>query len=1224
MSDKSISKQVMNVCLIIFLVLNVARGSFSSVRSVIDLSTRISRLTVSHTSAEQVDLYVASTNHLYRLVDSIEGNITTNKELKLKVDLVTGPKSQRYQCAFLTSSSSSSSSSSTGATSQCIKYICDEDSVRSKLLNTIAANRNSQSIDNENRLLLVDEYRQQLVECATTDYGACRLRSLTDLQIIGCNYSAPVIPFSTARGVIVGGGGPTHSSSLYLMVSMENEPQQQQQQRLDKSDFPVFSIRNLEAAEQTALPPTGQQTSKLQLFQLKYPIEYMNYDQTLFDAEFHMRIKYSFKHNGYIYFLFTITNKILTSSCTNIVTAPANNQTESTVVTRMLRICDTSHVAAQASKRDFSEQEAADKFSSVFAQSATNLATLSELVIDCEENGVKYELLQSAHLLSGQGVADPVLFMSFNTTSNQQAGSATCSIRLGSLESHYSNMLRRCLDGDNTHVELISPYSNKATWKAPCRCSMITDYWKNSGQPDDLLNDRKLFCHNDYFNYMNSRQPLTLNAIKVRNEAGNRAAITSLVSLHNHDANIVLVGATVEAKIFMATYNLDTNEAVQYDQVDLLATLGAKSFHKSASHDINLAIADDSQLPVSAGTAIDRSLYATFDHYLFKVDLQHCQQFQTCDSCLSGHNNQNGNPFCGWCVYEQRCVPQHLCKPPADSAELNATSSTWLSRSRYRSECPRILAINPSHYMNPTVLLGATTEFIEFELNLRLLKAADYFCDVNVNLNQFSAKSLSYSTMLNRVQAARIPPTTLQCNLTHIKHKFRQLIRQVPIETKFANLTMQIRALLSSEESTTSGVPTILATTSLYAFNCSYFTRCDQCLSPHLGAGCVWCAANDKCVFNTRLGNEVHNELFASDYEDASCPNELDRMEAASVCTSFALNATTTTTTASQHHHHIIQIPYSAESSISRFTQLSIGSEQHSYPLKLRCFFTKSDEARVQLLGSSELTWTGEVNSLNRRVYDCTCSPHLIEGMRADVAAQSVYLSVWWTTSQTFDDELVHNLTGWNQIRSGETNAALDLFAPDDLLNKKDFIRVDILNCDMKASSCGACMDKELIDLGCGWCRSSSTCSMKKDCGADWMSQLGLSGGTNTYCADPSVEAMSPRCGPAQSGGTQLSLSGTNLGLTHNDVKVRLRPSSDLNDEHNDLECDVISELYTKASRIVCRTQSIGDDPHLEGQYSVYVQTNTQHADAIYSSFNRSKQFLFNYIVSIYWTRVSG
>ena len=372
----------------------------------------------------------------------------------------------------------------------------------------------------------------------------------------------------------------------------------------------------------------------------------------------------------------------------------------------------------------------------------------------------------------------------------------------------------------------------------------------------------------------------------------------------------------------------------------------------------------------------------------------------------------------------------------------------------------------------------------------------------------------------------------------------------MPIETKFANLTMQIRALLSTEGST-SGVPTLLTTASLYAFNCSYFTRCDQCLSAHLGGGCVWCATNAKCVFNTRLDSgEARNNFFAHDYEETSCPNELDRMESTSVCTSFVLNATNTATTSQLHS---IQIPYSAESSISRFTQLSIGSEQHNYPLKFRCFFTKSGDARLQLLGSSELTWTGEVNALNRRVYDCTCSPHLIQGMRADVAAQSVYLSVWWTTSQTLldDDELVHNLTGWNQIRSAETNAALDLFAADDLLNKKDFIRVDILNCDMKASSCGACMEKELIDLGCGWCRSSSTCSMKKDCGADWISQLGLSGGINSYCADPSVEVMSPRCGPAQSGGTQLILTGTNLGFTHNDVKVRLRPSTDLNDDNN-------------------------------------------------------------------------
>src|SRR4051812_25060729 len=58
------------------------------------------------------------------------------------------------------------------------------------------------------------------------------------------------------------------------------------------------------------------------LFQSKYPIEYMNYDQTLINADFHMKIIASFRHDGYVYFLFTITNRILSAqSCSNVVTA---------------------------------------------------------------------------------------------------------------------------------------------------------------------------------------------------------------------------------------------------------------------------------------------------------------------------------------------------------------------------------------------------------------------------------------------------------------------------------------------------------------------------------------------------------------------------------------------------------------------------------------------------------------------------------------------------------------------------------------------------------------------------------------------------------------------------------------------------------------------------------------------------------------------------------------
>lgn len=147
-----------------------------------------------------------------------------------------------------------------------------------------------QLIDSDNRLLLIDERNEHLIECATTDYGGCRLRRLSDLSVIGCNYSAPVIPFSSASGVVLSSGAG-EDSSLYLMISNEYDPAE----RLDKTDFPIFSIRHLAPQQQLQ-----QHAVRIHqpLFQTKYPIESMNYDQTIFSPDFHMKIIYSFKHNG--------------------------------------------------------------------------------------------------------------------------------------------------------------------------------------------------------------------------------------------------------------------------------------------------------------------------------------------------------------------------------------------------------------------------------------------------------------------------------------------------------------------------------------------------------------------------------------------------------------------------------------------------------------------------------------------------------------------------------------------------------------------------------------------------------------------------------------------------------------------------------------------------------------------------------------------------------------
>lgn len=518
------------VCLVI------GQQASNSIESVLELKSRINRLAVSvntnKPSQPEVELFIAGTNHLYKVLDPLQG--PPNGPLKIDVDLTTGPKLQKQQCAFFTEPHS-----------QCIRYACDaadstdpNGDVRQL---SHKSRKQFQLVDNDNRLLLVDQKSRQLIECGTIDYGGCRLRQLSDLSLIGCNYSAPVIPFNSAGGVVVGSSADP-DSALYLMISNEYDPSE----RLDKTDFPIFSIRQLR-------PP---------LFQTKYPIESMNYDQTIFSPDFHMKIIYSFKHNGYVYFLFTITNKMLSESCNRVdatAESAANNQT---IVTRMLRICDSKWTSS-GGQRFNRDSDPLEQMANMYTGgSATNSATLTETVVDCTDQltGEKYHLLESAHFLAAPGSAgksaardESTLFLTFNSSASS---SIVCTASVRDIDSHFVSMLRKCLDGDNTYAELVSPYSNKNTWKTPCRCSVINDFSRKSfssqtANTADLPNEQRLFCHNDFFNYMNSRRTLGLKSIQMDARLGAVTAVVGLNSNHQFPTRnkVILVLATLDFKL---------------------------------------------------------------------------------------------------------------------------------------------------------------------------------------------------------------------------------------------------------------------------------------------------------------------------------------------------------------------------------------------------------------------------------------------------------------------------------------------------------------------------------------------------------------------------------------------------------------------------------------------------------------------------------------------------
>lgn len=191
------------------------------------------------------------------------------------------------------------------------------------------------------------------------------------------------------------------------------------------------------------------------------------------------------------------------------------------------------------------------------------------------------------------------------------------------------------------------------------------------------------------------------------------------------------------------------------------------------------------------------------------------------------------NPFCGWCLYEQRCSVRSEClrrviqsptsslyyypdDPSGTTSQTdpsNLIDSVWLSTTNSDSSssfmrCPSIRSVSPSRFVNPTSggqfmssTTSSTTSTAEYtlDLNVRLIPAIDYFCDVTSSLfSQRSTLSSSTTTASTRVRAVQVDGFKLKCDLSTLKAKFEQITRTSPIRTRFANVTLQIRASVNS------------------------------------------------------------------------------------------------------------------------------------------------------------------------------------------------------------------------------------------------------------------------------------------------------------------------------------------------------------------------------------------------------------------------------------------
>lgn len=134
------------------------------------------------------------------------------------------------------------------------------------------------------------------------------------------------------------------------------------------------------------------------------------------------------------------------------------------------------------------------------------------------------------------------------------------------------------------------------------------------------------------------------------------------------------------------------------------------------------------------------------------------------------------NPFCGWCLYEQKCSVKQECVSRTSPMRASHFSqddhvdSLWLSASASSavSKCPAILSVWPSRYVNPTSSNLVKPDNYLFSLNVPLIPSVEYYCDITAGLFQRALSSQTQMTS-TRVPATFVNESALRCDLMPIK-----------------------------------------------------------------------------------------------------------------------------------------------------------------------------------------------------------------------------------------------------------------------------------------------------------------------------------------------------------------------------------------------------------------------------------------------------------------------
>ncbi|XP_060604285.1 plexin-A1-like [Ruditapes philippinarum] len=194
----------------------------------------------------------------------------------------------------------------------------------------------------------------------------------------------------------------------------------------------------------------------------------------------------------------------------------------------------------------------------------------------------------------------------------------------------------------------------------------------------------------------------------------------------------------------------------------------------------------------------EKHIFVLSERKVFKIPVESCSEFRTCDGCLGSND-----PYCGWCFLEERCSTSDAC--PVNREWISASSGDI---------CPHVKDISPA--------VMSIEEIVTLDI-----KVSNVLQGVNVSC-KFHSDEIGptfYTTEIARVFNDGLSVLCSPTDILDITHRIK------------GSLEMKVSILTNGTATTIEGTFII--------YSCETFERCIDCSSRNWK--CRWCPYSNQC-----------------------------------------------------------------------------------------------------------------------------------------------------------------------------------------------------------------------------------------------------------------------------------------------------------------------------------------------------------------------------------------